>query len=246
MRNFLLALVPVLSLVGCSFKSVDAPPPAESTSSHEITDMRASLSAQSEGDKIRVYAALLVKSGAFLDLASGDSLTATVGTETHALARVAEGDKIHYEADFTQPPTAVAATISFHRADGRRGGDSQVMVPAPFNLTVTPAASVSHTGSLSLDVPGVGTSANDFLNVDVTGVCVRDGQQTISVTVTKEKALLDMTQVTLADAKVAECDLELSVQALQSGHVDPAFAPDIFVTQFQGVQRRVTKTHMTK
>lgn len=246
MRTFLLALLPVVSLVACTIKPVGAPPPAQSTSGYEITDMRASLSAQSEGDHIRVYAALLEKGGAFLDLSSSDSLSATVGAETHPLARIAEGDKIHYEADFAQPTTAVAASISFHRADGRRGGESQVMVPAPFSLTVTPTASVSHTGSLSLDVPGVGSSSNDFLNVDVTGVCVRDGQQTISVTVTKEKALLDMTLVTLADTKVAECDLELSVQAEQSGHVDPAFAPDIFVTQFQGVQRRVTKTHMTK
>ncbi len=253
MRTSLFALLPLVTLVGCFSKTLPdttttttPTKPAESTTAYEVADMAPSLSAQSDGGHIRVYAALFGKSGAFLELAATDTLTATVGSETHRLLEVKEGNAIHYEADFAQPALAVAATISFVRADGRHGGESQVMVPAPFAMTLSPAPAVSHTGTLAIDVPGLGASGTESLEIELNGVCLKNGKQSAIVSVRSEKALLDMSVVPLADATAPECDVEMGVKAQNAGQVDPAFRHDVLVTEFQGVQRRVATTHLTK
>ena len=185
-RNLLLG-ASLLSTFACTARLEPvAPPPSETSSKYEIADISPSLSAQSDGAQITVYAALF-KGGAFLELSPGDTLTGTVGSETHTLAEVKEGESIHYTATFAQPATPVQATVSFARADGRRGGDSTVLVPAPFTVATAPAT-VSHQGSVSLTLTGIGV---DELDTEVRGVCVKDGESQLYSPVQAGGARLD-------------------------------------------------------
>ena len=240
-RNLLLG-VSLLSTFACVARfDPAATPPSETSSKYEIADISPSLSAQSDGAQITVYAALF-KGGAFLELSPGDTLTGTVGSETHPLAEVKEGESIHYTATFAQPATPAQATVSFARADGRRGGDSTVLVPAPFTVATAPPATVSHQGSVSLTLTGIGV---DELDTEVRGVCVKDGQSELYSPVQAGGARLDFSTIPLADSNAPECDLELSLIARTLGTVDPHFAQTLDTT-FEGDQRRVVKTHMTK
>jgi hypothetical protein len=244
LRHFLLA--PCLSLLACTASPQigpgdSPPPPADDSTKYELGDMQASLSAQSDGTKITVYAAL-IKGGAFLDLGAGDALAATVGDVTKALARIADGTSVHYTADFDQAPGAIPATIAFTRAGGRKGATSQVLIPAPFAITSPPSA-VSRTADLAIRTSGIGTST---AKVELRGVCIDKGLFTGYASVDLAGTVhLSLATLTLADANAPSCPIEMTVEAYTEGQVDPSFQTSVLTaTEFEGVQRRVFQSSL--
>jgi hypothetical protein len=240
LHPFLLASL--FPLVACSVRAdPDPTPPPEGSSKYELADMQASFSAQSDGSKITVYAALL-KGSAFLDLGDGDALNATVGGATKALVRTADGNAVHYTADFDQPSGAVPATIAFTRAGGRKGATSQVLLPAPFSLVAPPSA-VSRAGQLVVTTNGLGTSS---AKIELRGVCIDSGLYTgFGSADASGTVKLSLGSVRLADASAPSCPIEVTIEAYTQGRVDPAFEQTFpSATDFEGVQRRVFQSQM--
>jgi hypothetical protein len=206
---------------------------------YDVSEMAASISAQIEGDTLRVYAALLHQNVAGVDvhvrLVTGDYFTALVGpTELALLEEPDTGEspvdtKIYrYTASFPAPSGASSVVVAFQRPAGRSGAPlSQVSLPPDFRLVGAPArAAAGDVVSVTLDPP----DANDALaNVVVTANCIA-GDHTVTLSVANAKP--PPLRATLVDLPLAPgstgCDGTLYVQRNSYGEVDSAFRRGAF------------------
>jgi len=111
--------------------------------------MWASMSAQSDGQTLRIYAALLDGSS-FVSLDTGDVLTASIGGNDVVLVREpndAPGD-VHYTRALPAPAAETPVAIALTRPTGRISApSSQVSVASGFSITSSPPLAI-HRGDL--------------------------------------------------------------------------------------------------
>lgn len=231
----ILTFLPVLlalPLGGCIVKSSDSnssahkPPPL--SSSVQTSDVWPSLSAQSDGSSVRVYAAIL-KGSDFVKLDTGDSFTAQIGNAEPVVLTLEPytDDKIHYTASFPANADATNLAIALHRASGFVSAPgSKVTVPAPFRITSTPPATVKLGSVLTVKiapVPAAAATDTDYWSIAVTGSCI-DGDAPIRVSVDSEtgQAQLDTNVLKLKQGKTG-CDVGVQVRHETRGPADAAF-----------------------
>jgi hypothetical protein len=220
-----------------------------------VEQMNASMSAQSYGPDVRVYASLLYPHFAadpspdYVVLDSGDSLVAHSGTLTMTMTRETNtGSEVVYVAIFPQQSTAVDVVIQFSRTNGKSGAPySKVTLPAPYTVTSTAPASVKRGVALPIKVSAAFASSVST-GLDITGACIteHDGAVVFDATgaTSFDTALL---QFIATPPPAAGCAIAVRVQAGTTGQVDSAFRRGTLgaIDTMPGFQDRDTATQLT-
>jgi hypothetical protein len=244
----MLAIVLGSSLAGCALHSSDnaTPPPPPESATLATNAMWPSMSAQSDGQSIRVYAAVLEGSD-FVVLSDGEYFIATGAGQSIQMQREAytDGSKIHYLATFPAQTTATNITIDFHRASGRvEAAMSQAIVAPAFAITSAAPPSFKLGTNLSIAIsPVVATKGDvtDRMAIAVTGDCIDDTTPTTTATFDVDGAtIFDSSLIKLKKGSTG-CDVGVQVRHETLGKSDPAFQNG-GQTNVEGLQARSFNT----
>jgi len=252
-RAFLALLLPVIA-TGCAIRFDDdrdrspnvSPPPqpkprVTTSAPHQVQEMTASMSAQSDENGVRVYAALLLDTD-FVVLDPGDYFTATIGGDTLVMTREASTDStVHYVATFPPVADAVDVVIAFHRPEGRVGAPySLVRVAAPFAITSAVPASVRRSSSLALTVSPP-PQFDDAIYARFYGACVGTNGGYPLAFDAEGGATIPMSFVPITGGLAASgCSLRIELRHATVGQVDSAFKRqwDGTIGSIEGLQAR--------
>lgn len=258
MNRLLLALV--LPLSGCfvattsaeeplparapTATSPAASPPEVSSSALDVSEMSASLSAQSDGKTITVYGALLHDLNQFVRLDSGDYFTATIADETIVLARDPDQADAHYLATFPAQKDDTNVVIALVRRSGKKDApSSSVVVPAAFKVTSKAPIGFRPGDGLKVNVAPLSPLANRALEVAVEGPCLEKNLNVFPVTLAATgEGNVDTSNMVFdtSHQEVTGCDVDVHVRRLAHGQIDPAFRSGL--TDFEGLQVRTFST----
>lgn len=233
----LLGLCALFVLGGCFYvDSSDSPPPDVShksprtvgplltTGAREVGAMQASMSVQSDGKDIKVYAALL-NDTEFLTTDDGDYFTARIGAETAVLTREPSvGNVIHYTASFPVAQGPVDVVIAFVRRNGKTGAPySTVRLPAPFTITSAPDH-ISKTEPVKVTT----SAAFVMATVELEGPCIQKlGAQLVG----GDKEISFDPSVIVRTAE--SCTLQVNVRHWAKGQLDSAFRNGLAIEGLQ-------------
>jgi len=242
-----LVIVLASSLAGCALhSSTPASHPPPESAALATNEMWPSMSAQSDGQSIRVYAAVL-KGSDFVLLSDGEYFTATVGGQSIVMSRepYTDGGKIHYLATFPAQSAATDVVIDFHRANGRvEAAMSQTIVAPAFAITSAAPPSFKLGAPLSIAIsPVVATKGDptDRMTIAVTGDCIDDTSPTPMVTFDAEGATLFDTSLVKLKKGSTGCDVGVQVRHETLGKSDAAFKNG-GQTNVEGLQARSIRT----
>ncbi len=240
MKRLFLGLIAATVLGGCFVGTSSTsdgtnvyPPPGKTapvlpTSSAITTrQMRASLSAQSDGQSIKIYAGVFYSDQAIV-LEKGDYFTAQLpGAEAIVLTREqgTKDDVAHYSGTLPEQTEAVDVIIALNRNPGWVSApSSKIHLPAPFQITSTAPPTAHRGDSLPIQITPAPTSKVLGLNVD--GDCLdKTRSELISVIGGFDadgKTSFDTSHLYLA-SNSSSCAISLSVRVETSGELDPAF-----------------------
>lgn len=177
------------------------------------------VTATTEKDSI-VHAELRVggPGGTYVILDSGDSLTATAGTESKAMQSTDEGE---YEAKFTTAAAGTEFTMALDRKVDTDAPMSRGVMPAPFEITGVPAASTSRTGD-DITITWGPTEAGSDVTISVNGSCIFGKDFDVAGdpgTFTIAKGTLDSTSESMPQS----CDVSVTMKRTAKGTPDPVF-----------------------
>ncbi len=242
---------------GSNGSAPNAQPYAEHSTSLETYQMAASMSAQSDGTTIKIYASLFDSStseGVLLD--QGDFFTATSGSGDPlvlVLEPSTDPTVVHYSASLPATTDAPDITIAFVRQSGRTGAPQSIVhVPAPFTLVSSGSLSVRFGDPIAIQATPVPT---DNIVLEATGDCLQtpldgDDPNTFTNAITFDangNAVIDTGLLDLAYASSGDaCNISFYVSAVHEGTLDPAFAGgasgfmDVEGLQKRGLQATVT------
>lgn len=231
----------------------------EHSSSLETYELSASMSAQSDGTTLKIYAAVFDAStsqGVTLD--QGDFFTASTGAgDPLVLVLEASSDPsvVHYSASLPASTSAQDVTIAFVRQNGQTSAPQTLIhVPAPFNLTTTGSTSVNFGDPLSIQATPAPTG--DTL-LEATGSCLYSSDYDENPNTFWDELSFDGNGnaqiptgvLILANEGTSSeaCSISFFVSAVNEGSLDPAFAggatggqQDIEGSQKRGVVASVT------
>lgn len=174
-------------------------------------------------------------SNTFLTLESGDRLEVTVGDETRTLTR---GDNYWYSATFQIDAADTEFAFAFIRTENDETAPrSVVALPAPFQLEMgtTEASRAADDVAFSWDPPGSGE-----LHWDVEGDCVW-----MEFGVTPDDGSHDIPREDMRshqNDQAESCPVELTVERVRSGSIDPAFTEGGAAVAYQRRLQSFTST----
>jgi hypothetical protein len=248
MKNLaLLSLVVAPFIAGCNVTtsnsgsggSYSSPTPSDNSyggmhsADFDVSQMRASMSAQSDGTTIKVYASVFdVASDEPITLDSGDFFTATTGSGDPlvlVLESYTDAFSVHYAASLPAGTGAQDVTIAFVRQSGKLGAPRTIVhVPAPFSIVSTPTASIAYGSPLSIQVKPV---PNDDILIEATGSCLYagSGQSGADVESYPDSMTFDQNgngsfDTSQLDVLDSGCNVSFFVSDVTNGTIDPAFA----------------------
>jgi hypothetical protein len=228
MKRIAFACVIASSAVACTAHVTTTstqPPPTSSTLA--TNEMWPSMSAQSDGQFLHVYAALL-KGSTFVDLDTGDFFTASIAGGD-AIVLVKEPDtpgKIHYTTSVAAPSAEVDVVIALHRPQGMvSAATSHVTVAAPFSVTTPIAASFRHGDPMSFTIappPAVANNGAQGMTLDFSGTCIEAVGPFPLAFDASGKATFDTGKIVFANGPHT-CDVTVQIRHETSGPGDPAY-----------------------
>jgi hypothetical protein len=226
----------LLGATGCVLHSTNSGTPQPSGGA-ETSQIQASLSAQSDGQTIQVYAALM--KDAFLELSAGDALTASLGGGAPIkLLESRDGETVHYVGSLPQPKDKATVTIAFTRGTGAGATSSSVDLPPFFTAQPLPAQ-VTKSGTLPIRLTGY---TQYFAAIEVKGACIQgDGRLTFQLD-PSQHADVALSQLTFTNGASFPCDVDVYVRSELSGKCDPAFKT---TSSFEGLEQLALKTTIT-
>ena len=242
----------VLPLAGCSFGFGDdhassSPKPPLASSTLATSDMWPSMSAQSDGSSLKVYAAVL-KGSDFVKLDAGDFFSARVGDQDVVMTIEPYTDgRVHYLATFPSPTSATDVVIALHRSAGRtEATQSKTSVASPFEITSAPPASFKLGAPLTLTIAPAPASTGDHMTVQLFGACLEDNQPSFPLTFDANgSAVFDTSAVRLKKGATAGCDVGVQVRHETRGPSDVAFA-NAAMNPVEGLQERGFTTALVR
>jgi hypothetical protein len=250
MRRIALLSLVFFPLFACSFSTTgSAPPPTPKSSVLATSVMWPSMSAQSDGQTLKVYAAVL-KDSDFVELDTGDFFVASVQGGQSGIVLSREPDtngKIHYFATFPSPAAASAVTIAFNRGTGFLAAPSSTTtVPPPFTIT-SPAPGTLKLGSpLGVTIspaPVIAGGAMEQMTIAVSGTCLQDSNPLPLTFDTAGNATFDTHMLKLVQGATAGCDVYVQVRHEFNGPADAAFA-NASTNPVLGLQQRGFQTSL--
>ncbi|HEX7667879.1 MAG TPA: hypothetical protein VF407_25305 [Polyangiaceae bacterium] len=257
-----IALLSVASLValsafatGCTITSTSSGSSGSSSSTQQqplhsstvdVAQMRASMSAQASDTTVKIYASLFADDGSTgnrgVVLDTGDYFTAQIGNGEPVVLTMEpleSSDIVHYTATLPAPADAADVTIALVRPAGKIGAPSSVVhLPAPFRFTTTPPVSV-HAGD-TLEV-GLDPAPDGYVEIEASGACVdADSSTNDWFQATNADGSVDVhTSLAFVSGKSAGCDVSFYVSSIDEGTLDPAFAGGISgIFDVEGIQKR--------
>lgn len=249
MRSFL--LFPIVSvacaLAGCTVHASDTPKPSPSSSTLATSEMWPSMSAQTDGQTVKVYAALL-KGSDFVLLADGEYFTATFAGQSIVLQRepYVDGGKIHYFATFAAPAAANDVVIAFHRLSGKiEAAQSVTTIPAAFTITspAPPSFKIGTTLNIAISpVPVTKMDGSDYMTVAFNGDCLADSNPAMITFDVEGTAKVDTSKIVLKKGMTG-CDVGVQIRHETRGKSDVAFSEAVN-HPVEGLQARSFNTSL--
>jgi hypothetical protein len=204
-----------------------------------------SMSAQSDGQTLKVYAALL-RGSDFVLLDGGEYFTATASGESIIMSQepYTDGGKIHYVATFAAPVAATDVVIDFHRAGGRVEAAMSTATIAPA-FTITSTAPPSFARGTVLDVaisplPITKSGPTDRMAILFAGTCV-DNDSPHQLTFDAQGHTAFDTSLIPLVKNTHGCDLDVMIRHETLGKSDPGFQNG-GQNNVEGLQARGFKT----
>jgi hypothetical protein len=232
---------------GCAVHTSTEPQPPPTSTTLATNAMWPSMSAQSDGQTLKVYAALL-KGSDFVLLDGGEYFTATVGAQSVIMSQEPYTDgKIHYLATFAAPAVAADVVIDFHRAGGRiEAGMSRTAVAPVFTISSAAPPSVARGAVLDIAIapsPVTKGDPTDRMTLAFSGTCV-DNDSPHQVTFDANGHTTFDTSLVPLVKNTHGCDLSVQVRHETLGQSDPAFQNG-GQNNVEGLQARSFNTAIT-
>jgi hypothetical protein len=180
----------------------------------------------------------------FVTLSSGDTLSATAGTQTQTMTEDDVLNDVSYGTTFSGESTSnTVYVVALKRASDTSAPDSTCNLPAPFLITA-PAAGVSVSRSTDIPVSyGLGGS-NDGVSYTLSGSCI-EGPTDESVNGDPGAFTISHTTVTTpaGTSPTQPCQATLTVKRTRAGTIDPAYGSggDISCAQSRSVTFTLTQ-----
>jgi len=221
MRRTLLLLAAFPFFVGC-----------EAVNSQDVltSGVYANLDVTTSGTGLSVVQAVLRVGGkhsnAYLSLSGDDTLTATSDGETRTLYEVSLGEYREYATDFQTDAADTAFQISFDRTVDAGAPDSQLTLPAPFDLTGPAAESTFSRASEDILVEWSDSGSSDSMRWEATGDCIEyasgsiDGDEGVQ---TLEAGTLESTWSDDGANEAQDCSVTLTLWPTRGGTVDAGY-----------------------
>lgn len=208
----------VLSLGGCTCETV-------SSADIKTSGLYADLEANADGDghtTVKATLTLDVGSLTFLELSSGDSLTASSGSETRAMARKRLFGSTWYEADFSGDEANKPFSVNLTRTSDTSAPVSSVTLPAPLTFTAPMASQAfSRAAGARVGVAWTPSGLGDPMTVSASGSCI-DSVSALDVTSDNGQYVLPaFTARQGEDSK--SCSVVVTLTRRRSGSVDAAY-----------------------
>lgn len=217
MTNRLAVAVVVLTFAGCTCETVGS-------KDIKTSGLYADLEATASGNgKTSVKATLTLGKGSltFLELSSGDTLTATSGTTSKAMSRASLFGSTWYETELPGDGANMDVKVALTRAADTSAPTSVVTLPAPFSLSTPTAGQKFSRAGAPVFVSWQGAGQPDEMRLGVSGSCIDS---------IPEAALSgDSGQHTLPALKAKSgeeqksCDVVITMKRVRHGQVDPAY-----------------------
>jgi len=156
----------------------------------------------------------------FVDLSSGDELTATLGEETQVLTEVSLAAITSYTTTFDTAPTGEDYIISLDRIEFDSAPNTVVQLPPPFELEPLAVEDYSRSED-PLTVSWSPSDTTDDMRVTVDGDCFLVHFQELSGdpgTYTIEAGTLEDT-----GSEPSNCEATVTVQRRRAGQLDPGY-----------------------
>jgi hypothetical protein len=172
----------------------------------------------------------------FVTLSSGDTLVATVASQSQTMGETDVANDVSYSATFpTDEPSGTACTVALNRTSDVSAPNSTCTLPAPLTITA-PAAGASYSrASGAINVTYGAGGSTDAANYSLSGSCV-DGPSNVPLTGDPGTFVISAGTVTAsAGAQGQTCQVTLTVSLTRTGTLDPAFGSG---GQIQCVQSR--------
>lgn len=245
------------SLGGCVVSTSDSSTPSSSRSSnppstqrgsnsaaYDVSELSASMSAQCDGNNLRVYAALLHDAGQFIRLDQGDYFTVRInGGPEIEMQTESDGVTLHYMASFPPNTDPTDALVALHRPSGKNGAPlSQVRIAGGFSVA-EPSASVKAGEGLYFRMSPAPASASD-VRVELEGSCVNVATKLTARTAADGRLFVDTTGV--LKPNLGGCDVTAHVRTETYGQVDSVFRRGMLnsIDAMEGLQVRTFHTQI--
>ena len=227
------------------------------SSTLDTDQMAASMSAQSDGTTLEIYAAVFdvsTSDGVVLD--QGDFFTATTGSgDPLVLVREPSTNPTAFDYSASLPASSSAqdVTIAFVRQGGQTGAPRSIIhVPAPFSIVAPAPQSIRLVTPFSIQVSPVPT---DTIVLQATGTCLEDASGGVYDPNTFDDSIafdsngnasIDPNMLVFWDndpSYASGCDLSFFVSDVIEGSLDPEFAGGVSGSfDVEGLQKRGFET----
>ncbi|MGH7282515.1 MAG: hypothetical protein ACRELY_13395 [Polyangiaceae bacterium] len=257
MKNLaLLSLAAAALLSGCTVRATSSgsgssgpmstAPTTLHSSSYDVSQLRASMSAQAGDSTVKVYAALFADDANANNVAvvldSGDFFTVQAGTgDAVVLVHEPAEDPtdVHYTATLPEASSAQDLVIAFHRAAGRRDAPSTLIhLPDPFQIESTPPVSVKKGTSLDVQVS---RDLGSMAELEVSGKCLDPDQNPASWIVLdyNDSITIDTSGLVYQQGETTGCDVSFYLSEVTDGSLDPNFLGGVSGwLDVEGIQKR--------
>lgn len=232
----LLALVP-LALGACSAHTSPSTTSQEHSSTEFTTDkLHPSMSAQSDGQYLTVFGAVLADGAGLVKVDGTDWLTASLDGGPDLVLDWQNDDPPHYTVKAVAPSKAVDAVVTLHRANGEVA-HVNLHVPGAFDLTGTLPTDVKRDDLVTVHVsPAPDPTDTWFVYLD--GTCANyGGNPPLWVVQPSGDALSFTAALDPHVATGASCSATVKVQRVTYGSADATFGSTL-PTDLLGVQER--------
>ena len=213
LRSFLLGAS--LCVAGCTCESVKS-------NDIKTSGLYALLEASAPGTgRLEVKATLTLGPGSltYLELASGDELTATVGSTARAMTRTASFGATWYEAAFDGDTAETPVKIELRRISDTSAPESAVTLPAPFALA-SPGANTVVSRATSTPISWTGAGQGDPMHLSARGSCITS----VDTDLSSDSGNYTLAPLVAASGAPSDtCDVSIALVRSRLGRVDPAY-----------------------
>ena len=161
------ALFAIMASLGTSCASIDS-------SDIKTSGIYADFEAKSNGEGTTLLSANLKvgqNSNTYLNLVEGDTLQASFENETAAMERKNLGSMIWYESTFSTDKSDSSFTLNFQRENDDSAPDSNVSLPAPFDITVPSEGDSFSMSADKIDIAWNNSDSDDEMQIMISGDC---------------------------------------------------------------------------